>query len=77
MKVAESEGFEPSRGFIPWHVSSVLVSATHPRFLFSYYTLVVVSLQMLWIVAAHDLKITFHVGFAFKTDARCVRTANA
>ncbi len=28
--LAEREGFEPSRGFIPWHVSSVLVSATHP-----------------------------------------------
>ena len=28
--VAEREGFEPSSAFTRWHVSSVLVSTTHP-----------------------------------------------
>ncbi len=75
MKKAEKEGFEPSRGFIPWHVSSVLVSTTHPLLRVSHYRLRTVSSQMLWIMATNVREVSLHIPLTIK--AYIVITAHA
>ena len=67
---AEREGFEPSRPFRAWHISSVLVSTTHPPLLCRYLTV------FPYLLKCFGLWVSITEKYSFMSSIRSRRTSS-